>query len=164
MGVLTGIPRFTQAYREDPPGAPQESLLLVVASGGRLAAASRPVCDMYGYATLHVSAAESLIEVLRFRRPAAVVCADDLPNMSAWFVLARLAHVACDADVLVETEEDLVWETAFDSCKELLGLTRVLTLHREVTVEDVGRLLARAGLRRMRPAGGATFSGMALRH
>ena len=67
-------------------------------------------------------------------------------------MLARLAYAGCNPDIVVESREsDPELRAAFDSCRDLLGLTHVTTVARRLTVDDVARLLASAGLRGRRP-------------
>jgi hypothetical protein len=140
------------AAEDAGPFSRQEPLLLLVGRDPRLPAACRGLCELLDYEMLAVADAETLIETLGRRRPAAVVCEEERIGVTSWFVLARLAQAGCNCDVVVEQREhDPDLRAAFDSCRELLGLTHVTTLSRRLTVDDIARLLAAASLRNSRP-------------
>lgn len=135
---------------EDETAAPhvERLLLMLVGRESRLRGSSQPFCDLLGYEVVEVSDAEDLVAALKFRRPAAVLCEEELDGITSWFLLARLAHAGCNPDVLVEARaDDPDLRAAFAACQDLLGLTHVRTLGRRLRPGDVRDLLGRATLR-----------------
>ncbi len=152
MDFITPSDQHTEAGEDGAAPPRQEPLLLLVGRDSRLPAACHGLCELLDYEMLAIADAETLVETLRRRRPAAVVCEDELIGITSWFVLARLAQNGCNPDVVVEARaHDPDLRAAFDSCRDLLGLTHVTTLSRRLTVDDVARLLASASLRGTRP-------------
>jgi hypothetical protein len=152
MDFITPLDQADDDIDDAPSSAGQEPLLLLIGRDDRLPAACRGLCELLDYEVLAVADAESLVAALRRRRPAAVVCEDGLIGITSWFVLARLAHAGCNPDVVVESrEDDPDLLAAFESCRELLGLTHVTTRARRLTMDDVARLLASASVRARRP-------------
>jgi hypothetical protein len=152
MDFLTPSDQPAEAAPDGAASSRQEPLLLLIGRDSRLPAACHGLCELLDYEMLAIADAETLVETLRRRRPAAVVCEDELIGITSWFVLARLAQSGCNPDVVVEARaHDPDLRAAFDSCGDLLGLTHVTTLSRRLTVDDVARLLASASLRANRP-------------
>ncbi|GAN76923.1 hypothetical protein [Acidisphaera rubrifaciens] len=134
--------------QEDAVPPPERLLLMLVGRESRLPDGCRRLCDLLGYEVIAVSDADDLITALKFRRPAAVLCEEELAGITSWFLLARLAHAGCNPDVVVEARaDDPDLRAAFAACQDLLGLTHVRTVAHRLRPDDVGELLGRATLR-----------------
>lgn len=145
-------PSFADPCNETEDAAPgrhaERLLLMLVGRESRLRAGCQPVCDQLGYEVIDVSDADDVITALKFRRPAAVLCEEELAGITSWFLLARLAHAGCNPDVLVEARaDDPDLRAAFAACQDLLGLTHVRTVAHRLRPADVRDLLGRATLR-----------------
>lgn len=145
-------PSFADLCHEAEDDAPvphaERLLLMLVGRESRLRGGCQPLCDLLGYEVIEVSDADDLITALKFRRPAAVLCEEELAGITSWFLLARLAHAGCNPDVLVEARaDDPDLRAAFAACQDLLGLTHVRTVAHRLRPDDVAHLLGRATLR-----------------